>query len=133
MTTAAISSVGTIFKRAGAALAEIVSIRNDDMERETLDVTTLDSTGGYREFEGSFRNGGTYVLEMLYVKDQYGQFLIDFEAAATVAYSLILNDTGASQIDFDGLVTRLGINVAVGEVVSMPVTIKVSGGPTLTS
>ena len=64
MSTSAISGVGTTLYRSTtsggtfAAVAEIPSISGPNMTRDTIDVTDLDSTGGYREFIAGFRDGG---------------------------------------------------------------------------
>ena len=50
MASNAISGVGTVFLRAGTALAEVNSITGPGMTRDFIDVTSLDSTSGYREF-----------------------------------------------------------------------------------
>jgi len=53
MASKAIAGVGTKFKRwngsAWVDIAEINSITGPSMSRDTIDVTSLDSTGGYRE------------------------------------------------------------------------------------
>ena len=133
MTTAAISGVGTLFKRETVTIAEINSITGPGMTRQTIDVTSLDSTGGYREFITGFRDGGTVVLNMNFKKANYDVFLADFEANGTVSYSIVLNDTGASQLDFEGLVTDLPLTIPTDDKVTMDVTIKVSGAVTFTS
>ena len=66
------AGVGTLFRRwSGSAwdnIAEINSISGPNMSRDTIDVTSLDSTGGYREFIGGFRDGGTVQLAMNFIR-----------------------------------------------------------------
>ena len=66
------AGVGTLFRRwSGTAwvnIAEINSISGPNMSRDTIDVTSLDSTGGYREFIPGFRDGGTVQLAMNFVR-----------------------------------------------------------------
>jgi len=80
----ATAGVGTIFQRwsgsAWVAIAEINSITGPSMSRDTIDVTSLSSTGGYREFIGGFRNPGTVQLSMNFHRSNYELFETDFEA-----------------------------------------------------
>ena len=68
MSSNAISGVGTRFRRwTGSTwedIGEINSITGPGKSRDTIDVTSLSSTGGYREFIAGFRNPGTVVLAM---------------------------------------------------------------------
>lgn len=133
MTTAAVSGVGTVFKRETVTIAEINSVTGPSMVRQTIDVTSLDSTGGYREFITGFRDPGTVVLNMNYKKQNYDVMMSDFEAAATVSYSIVLPDTGASQLDFEGLVTEMPLRIPTDDKITMDVTIKITGAVTFTS
>lgn len=136
----AISGVGTLFKRSDMtssptfnAIAEINSISGPDKTRETIDVTSLDSTGGYREFIASFRDAGQVVLEMNFTRDGYLDMNDDFEIDTLVDYQIVLPDTGSTTLDFSGLVTDIGLAVPLDDKVTAPVTIKISGQVTLTS
>jgi len=64
----AVSGKGTLFNRwdgsAWVNIGDINSIGGPSSSRETIDVTTLGSTGGYREFIGSLRDGGDLSLSM---------------------------------------------------------------------
>lgn len=136
----AVSGVGTLFKRSDmasaptfAAIAEINSIDGPNKSRDTIDVTSLDSTGGYREFIASFRDGGEISLEMNFTRDGYVDMNTDFETDTLVDYQIVLPDTGATTLDISGLVTSLGIGIPLDDKITAPVTIKVSGQITLTS
>jgi len=140
MTTNAIAGVGTTFGReldtssgVYAALAEVMSIDGPTMSRETYDVTTLDTVGGYREFIGGFRDPGEISLEMNFTAEGYGQQIIDFEAATAHGYNIVLSDTGASTLTFDGLVTDLPLSISPDAPVTQNITIKITGAVTFTS
>ena len=72
MASNATAGVGTLFRRwSGTAwvnIAEVNSITGPSMSRETIDVTSLDSTGGYREFIASFKDPGTISLNMNFTR-----------------------------------------------------------------
>lgn len=135
----AISGVGTVFKRSDmassptfSAIAEINSIQGPNKSRATIDVTSLDSVGGYREFIASFRDGGEVQLEMNFTRDGYIDMNADFEVETLVDYQIVLPDSGNTTLDFSGLVTNLGMGIPLDDKITAPVTIKVSGQVALT-
>lgn len=114
-------------------IADIVSIGGPSASRDTVDVTTLGSPGGYREFIGSLRDGGDISLNMHFQQDTYQQMKTDFESDTRQTYSIILPDTLNSTLQFEGLVTELPVDVPLDDVVTVDVTIKVSGETELSS
>ena len=141
MTSNAVSGVGTQFKRAEGdssaptftAISEINSISGPNMSRDTIDVTSLDSTGGYREFIGGFRDGGELTMEMNFTIAGFDLMKDDFESAALRDYQVVLSDTGNTTLEFAGLVTSLGLTVPMDDKITASVTIKISGEVTLTT
>lgn len=133
MSSNAFSGVGTVFKRNSVAVAEVNSITGPNKSRGTIDVTSLDSTGGYKEFIGAFRDGGTVSLNMNFTRDGYDDFNDDFESETLQTYSIELADAGITTFSFSGLVTDLGMAIPLEDKVSSDVSIKVSGQVTLTT
>jgi predicted secreted protein len=137
MASDAVAGVGTLFRRwSGSAwvnVAEVNSITGPSMSRETIDVTSLDSTGGYREFIASFRDAGTIVLNMNFTRTNYETMKDDFDSEDLQQYEILLPDSENTSFEFTGLVTELPLTIAVGDKVSMDTTIKISGEPTLDS
>lgn len=137
----AISGVGTSFKRANGdsssptftAVAEVNSISGPNLTRDTIDVTSLDSTGGYREFIGGFRDGGEVTLEMNFTLDGYDDLKADFDNDTMWTYQIVLPDSGNTTFEFDGLVTSLGLGIPMDDKITADVTIKVSGQLTVTT
>jgi predicted secreted protein len=140
MPSQAISGVGTKFKRSDGTssptfvdIAEVNSITGPSMTRETIDVTSLDSTGGYREFIAGFRDGGTVELNMNFTRDGYIVMKNDFESDVLQDYQIALPDTGGTTFDFKGLVTDLPLDIPTDDKITVTVTIKVSGPVTVAS
>jgi len=134
----AIAGVGTLFRRWDGAgnwvnIAEINSITGPGMTRETIDVTSLDSTGGYREFIGGFRDGGTVVLSMNYTRAGLDTMKDDFESADLQDYEIVLPDAENTTVEFTGLVTELPLTISPDDKVTQDVTIKISGEVTVAS
>lgn len=116
-------------------VAGLTSIGGLELTADTIDVTALDSEGGYREFIGGFKDGGEVTLEGyfepdtgkgqkelydLYESGEVEDFVIQFPEA-----------TGASW-QFKGVVTAFGTSADLEDPLAFSATIKVSGKPTLT-
>lgn len=109
------------------AFAEVNDIGGPDISRDTIDVTSLDSTGGYREFIGGFRDGGEVTMGMNFTNANMDKLKSDIEAAAVRNYKIVLPDDDESIFSFSGLVTGIGVSVPMDDKVTADVTIKVSG------
>jgi len=133
MASKAIAGVGTKFFRNGTALAEVNSINGPGMTRDFIDVTSLDSTGGYREFIAGFRDGGTVTLNMNFTRATYELMKEDFENDDEQIYEIVLPDTDLTSVEFVGLVTELPLTIPTDDKVTADVTIKVSGQVTVNS
>ena len=131
MPSSAVAGVGTIFQRwsgsAWAAISEINSITGPSMSRDTIDVTSLDSTGGYREFIAGFRNPGTVQLSMNFTRASYELFKTDFESNVVKNYRIVLPDAENTSVEFMGLVTELPMTIPADDKVTCDVTIQLSG------
>ena len=137
MASQATAGVGTTFRRWDGTnwveIAEIKQITGPRKTRTTIDVTSLDSTGGYNEFIGGFRDGGTVVLAMIFRRDTYEIMDGDFESNVLRNYEIYLPDDEFTSIEFEGLVTELPLEIAPDDAITTNVTIKVSGQPVMNS
>lgn len=133
----AISGVGTSFTRGNGeastetftAIAEVNSISGPGMSRDFIDVTSLDSTGGYKEYIGGFRDGGTLSLNMNLTLAGYNSMKDDFEDDDSVNYQVVIPST--MTLDFAGFVTDLPMDITPGDKITCNVTIKITGEVTL--
>lgn len=127
----AVSGIGTKFRRKTNSvyedIAEIVKIAGPDMKRNTIDVTSLDSVGGYAEFIAGMKDGGSYKLDMIFRRDMYDLMKADFESDELNDYEVLLPDLDGTSINFQGLVVDLGMDVPKDKEISSSVTIKISG------
>jgi len=134
----AIAGVGTQFLRwngssAWEAIAMVKSITGPSKTRNFIDVTSLDSTGGYREFITGFRDAGQISLNMLYNRDGYELFDADFASATAVYYQIVLPDADGTSLMFQGLVTEMPLTIPTDDAVTNDITIKITGTVTLES
>jgi len=133
MESQAVAGIGTKFYRWSSTssqweqVAEVVSISGPGMSRETIEVTSLDSEGGYREFIAGLRDAGTISLGMNFRRDNYELLKEDFESNERKSYKIVLPDTDGTTLEFLGLVMELPLNVDTGDRISMDITIQVSG------
>lgn len=137
MASNAISGVGTIFRRwngsAWVNLAEINSIDGPTMSRGVIDVTSLDSAGGYREFIASFREAGTVSLAMNFTRETVDLMKADFESDVAQNYEIVLPDIDSTSLEFEGLVTEMPLSIPMDDKITMDVTIQISGQVTINS
>ena len=136
----AVAGVGAQFKRGDGAsvetftaIAEINSVDGPNKTRDTIDVTSLDSTGGYREFIPGFRDGGEVTLDMNWTRNGYETMNTDFESDDSVNYQIVMTDTGATTYDFAAYVTALGSAIPTDDKITASVTLKITGQITMSS
>ena len=55
-------SLGTVLKIEETKVGGLTEIGGIELSADTLDITTLDSEGGYREFVGGFKDAGEVSL-----------------------------------------------------------------------
>jgi predicted secreted protein len=136
MASSAIAGVGTQFKRwsgsTWVAIAEINSITGPGMTKDTIDVTSLDSIGGYREFIPGFKNAGTVSLSMNMTQASVATMLADFDSPDFQNYEIQLHEAGV-YLEFEGFVTEMPLTIPPDDKVTMDVTIQISGPVNLTS
>ena len=131
MASLAVSGVGSQFLKGSAALAEITNITGPSMTRDFIDVTSLDSEDGYREFITGFRDAGTISLNMNFTEDSYAVIKLDFESPVAQTYSVILGNLENTTFTFQGLVTECPLTIPVDDKISVDVTIKITGKVTM--
>lgn len=136
----AVAGVGTSFERQDDdssavynAIAEVNSINGPTMSREFIDVTSLDSSGGYKEFIGGFRDGGQITLNMNFTVNGYEQMRLDFVDSDAKNYQIVLPDTGSTTLSFAAFVTDLPLSITPDDKITCDVTMKITGEVTLTS
>lgn len=133
MTKRAQRSVGTVIKIGLDAIANLSSIGSPSITQEEIDVTTLDSAGGYREFIAGFKDPGEVSISGFFEPTDAGQAALyaALESGDLQDFEIIYPaDLGASW-SFQGVVTGYNVTTDVGEAVGFEATIRVSGKPTL--
>ena len=123
---------GTVFRFGQTVVGSLTSVGEIAPDSEMVDVTTLDSEGGYREYLQGFKDAGEVELEGFLEKDDAGQ------KALRDAYES--GEAGAAQVDFpDGSCATFsavvkGYSIGAAEVdgaVGFGATLRVTGGVTM--
>jgi predicted secreted protein len=124
-----IVSMGTTFKKtAGSNVASLTSIDGVSVSSETIESTALDNANGYRSFVTSLKDGGEITLSG-HFETAHSSFLTDFEAGSTGSY--VITFPGGTSWTFSAVVTAFSTSVELEDLVSMEITLKVSGKPVL--
>ena len=133
MASLAVSGLGVEFRRwdhtsgVWEKLAEVSKVDGPSMKRDTIDVTSLDSVNGYREFIASLRDAGEIKLDMIFRRDTYDLIKADFESDVMGHYEIIIPDLENTTFDFSGLVIDCPVTMPMDDKIAFTVTIKISG------
>jgi len=135
----AFRSVGTVLKigseASAVAVADITEIGGISLSADTIDVTSLDSDGGYKEFLPGFKDAGEVSLSGFFNpitgKGQKELYEL-FESGETSAFTIEFPPETKAKWAFKGVVTGFETSASLEEAASFSGTIKVSGKPTLT-
>jgi predicted secreted protein len=126
-------SVGTKLKIGTNFITNLTEIGGLELSADTIDVTSLDSDGGYRKFIGGFKDGGEMSISGFFEPGDLGQkALYDaFTAGTTDSYEIIFPSELGATWAFKGVVTAFSTNASLEEAIGFEGTIKVSGQPSL--
>lgn len=129
-----------IIKQEGVGLtdtlvAHVSSISGPNQSRESIDVTALDSTGGYREYIDGFKDGGEVAIQGFFDYADGGQKAVyaAFDGEGVNKFSIIFPERIGAKWVFNGVVTAFEVTSEVGNAVGFSATIKVSGKPVLSA
>ena len=117
------------------AVASLSNIGSPKQTREAIDVTTLDTEGGYREYIDGYRDGGEFTVSGYFIYSDPGQkaIIAAFEAEGTQHFCIKFPAAVGAKWEFDGVVTGYEITSEVGNAIGFTATIKVSGKPVMSA
>ena len=133
MTKAATRSIGTKFKIGLNVVADLSSIGSPSMSTEELDVTTLDSTGGVREFIAGFTDPGEVSISGFFVPGDAGQAAMyaALKSKDLQDFEIIYPASLGASWTFQGYVSAFNVTAETEEAIGFEATIRVSGEPSL--
>lgn len=116
-------NVDTVYRKVG----EVNSIDGPSPTADTIDVSSFDSTSGYREFIAGFKDTGEITAEMNFTNATYKQALADFNSGDLLNYRIEVEDTVNSYIEFSAVNVGVSLAVPTDDKVSSTITLKGSG------
>jgi predicted secreted protein len=127
-------ALGTTITFNAKTIGSLTSIGEITPDSEELDATTLDSTGGYREFLQGFKDSGEVTLSGYYNKTDVGQQeLITGYGTGDVDPVVITFPNSAGGATFNAYVKSFTIGSAdVDGIVGFGATLRISGAVTTT-
>jgi predicted secreted protein len=103
---------------------------------DTIDVTTHDTSSGWREYIGGLRDGGEVSFDINFIPTEvthaYDSGLLEDYLNRTLRnFKLVFPTTPAVTWTIAGIVTNFETSEPIDDVIGASMTIKVSGAPTL--
>lgn len=108
------------------SVAEVTRITGPNPSKEQIDVTHLESTGAYREYIDSFKDGGEITAEVNFIPAAHEDILDDFNADTQRNWRIVWPDLQTQWL-FAANVRSISPSASVGEKLSATITLKVSG------
>lgn len=131
----AVRAMGTIIKIGANSIADVTSITPPEMTTDTIDTTTLASTGGYKESIPGFKDAGEVgIVGFFNPSDTLGQMALytAFQNGTNDSYTIIFPSALGASWTFTGGVTGFKTTgVEVDGAIGFEATIKISGAPSL--
>lgn len=124
---------GTSFKFGENTVGSLTSIGGVSASADTIDVTALDNTTGYREFVAGLKDGGDISLSGYFDYADAGQKALytAFESGEEGDCEIVFPAAMDCKWTFSGVVTAIETGAELEGAVSFSCTVKVSGKPTL--
>ncbi len=124
---------GTTFTLGGTAIGNVMSIGGPEFARDSLDVSTMDSTAKFREFIPGMLDAGEITLEINYDGTAAGTANLLSAQLTTSAQAIILTLPGSNgTYTATGFITGLGHAIPFDDKVTQSVKIKLTGQATYT-
>ena len=130
MASDGISGFGATLSGASTgAIAQITSISVSGMEVDDLDVTTMLSPNGWKEFVAGLKDASEIALQLLYFKTAHNT-IQGALGSANEAWTVTLADSATFVCS--GYIKSLGIESPMEDKMTQSCTIKLSGEPEFT-
>jgi len=135
-----INAFGTKLRRGsatGTAVAQVTGI-SIGLSADTIDVTSHDSTGGWREYLGGLKDGGEVTLELNFDPvgathdDVTGGLLDDFASGTSVSWVVTFSDAATSTWAFSAIPVGFELDAPIDDKLTASATLKITGVVTLT-
>jgi len=142
--SAATAGIGTLLKIGDAAtpevfttIAEVLDITGPGLTSDLVDITNMDSAASWEESLPTILRSGEITFSVNFLPTNTTQsstagLINDFENRTNRNFQLVFTDTPATTWSISGYVTNVSPSAPVAAQLTMDVTIKLTGQPTLT-
>lgn len=127
------NSVGTTLKIGTASVGSLKSISGIDESADTIDVTDLGNSTGYRDFLPGFKDGGEVSVSGFFDGSDAGQQALEtlFQGGGTETCKIVFPSAIGKTWSFTAGCTKYTTGASVDDAVTFEATLKVSGQPIL--
>lgn len=128
-----IAAKGTALKIGTQAVGSLSKIGGASKTADTIDVTTLDSADGYKEYIPGWKDGGEVSLSGFFDYSDEGQKALEtaFDSSEKKDFTITFPTAAACKWTFSGYVTALETSADLGDALAFSATIKITGKPSL--
>lgn len=126
----AIKSFGATISVDATAVGGVTGITRSGADRNMIDVTTLTSTGGYREFIPGLKDGGTVEIEGNFLIADPGQ--IKLRAGDDDEVPVVITLSDGTTIGFDAFIIPPNEDNPLDDKVGFSASLKITGPLTYT-
>lgn len=113
-------------------IAQIKDLNGPGLSGETTDVTTHDSTDGFREHLGTLRDGGELSFDVEFDPEETaGQayLLTSYKTGVTIDLHLVFKTANNHTWAFSGIVTKFEPKNPVAGSIQASISLKLTGSP----
>ncbi|MBV7671372.1 outer capsid protein Hoc [Streptomyces halstedii] len=112
-------------------IADITNLSGPGLTRETLDVTSHGSPGGWMEFLGGLKDPGEVSADINYQPTLHDLLVADFDDKVPRNYQIVFPDEDATTWAFPAILTGFEPEAPYDDKAAASLTFKVSGKPTI--
>ncbi len=125
---AKIKSYGVTVTVASNSIGGLTDVSPGGTEVNFVDITTHDSSGGWKEFVGGLKDGGTLELTGAYDSTNTGQDYLRANPGASGSCVVTFSDT--STCSFTGIIGGFATSAPLDDKVEFTCSIKITGAVT---
>lgn len=124
----AVPAIGSKINRNGGAIAEVINIDLAGAKLDLVDVTNMDSVGGYKEWLATLREGGEVTCEANLIPGaNLGVLQADFDGQLPQAWSIAVSNPVIMTVSFNAYVMDIGIKLQHDKQAVLNFKLKVTG------
>lgn len=127
-------ALGTKLMKGTQVIGGLTSIGGIEITADEIDVTTLESDGGYREYIGGFKDAGEVPVEGFFDAENEGQISLQqsIDEGLAEEYKITFPTKPKAEWEFKAVVTGFKVGDAdVDGEIAFGATLRISGKPTL--